>query len=87
MKDLPLIVATCARSAAVGAQMVREGRAYGCLYVEDRPGADGVVDVRYVVGPGHEHRMPELDAMIAKVAAQIGGVAIDAARLTKGAAA
>lgn len=81
-ETLPLIVATDARAAAAGAQMVLDGHAYGCLYVDDRPG--GGIDVRYVVGVGHEHRMPEIDAMIARVADSMGAVAVDPALLVRG---
>lgn len=81
-KALPLIIATDGRAAALGAQMVRDGRAYGCVYVDDHP--SGAVDVQYIVGADHAHRMPEIVAMIEKVADKLGGVAVDGARFVRG---
>lgn len=71
--DVPaLVMATDLEGVRLGVQMLERGTAWGLIYVEDR--SDGNLDVRYVLGRDHAHRVDEIRQLIARGAARTGGV-------------
>jgi hypothetical protein len=67
------------RALPTAFELLAQRRAYAVVLLDDGP--DGRVDVRYWIASDAEHRVAELEALIAQSAEKSGGLAVDAARL------
>lgn len=80
---LPIAIVDDVRALAPSLVMLDAGKVYAVLYIDDVPGRPGQMTVRCWLAAGHEHRAPDIEALLERSCESSGCAIVDGARLVR----